>query len=123
MEEENKALMEEEEEEQERESNESSQSAKNKVEIHLFRQGEGPIAVFQSNLAGFEQNQLNVREILHKHSLKSIFAFNPSSGRAAPIRLNPKTGNSVLPYRNGAVLYIDSEPKVSISQSSLIMIS
>ncbi|CAJ2629786.1 unnamed protein product [Trifolium pratense] len=113
MEEENKPLIE---EEQEREINESSseeESAK-KVEIHLFRQGEGPIAVFQSNLSGFEQNQLNVRQILHKHSLKSIFAFNPRSGRAAPIRFNPKTGNSVLPYRNGAVLYIDSEPKESL---------
>ncbi|GAU13277.1 hypothetical protein TSUD_42310 [Trifolium subterraneum] len=110
MEEENKALME---EEQERENNGSSKSAK-KVEIHLFRQGEGPIAVFQSNLAGFDHNQLNVREILRKHSLKSIFAFNPRSGRAAPIRFNPKTGNSVFPYRNGAVLYIDSEPKESL---------
>ncbi|CAI8604289.1 unnamed protein product [Vicia faba] len=92
--------------------NEQSDEVK-KVEIHLFRQGEGPIAVFQSELGGLEQNRLNIRQILQKHSLKSIFAFNPRSGRAAPIRFDPKTGNSALPYRNGAVLYIDSEPKES----------
>ncbi|KAL5076582.1 hypothetical protein RYX36_015566, partial [Vicia faba] len=58
-----------------------------------------------------EQNRLDVRQILHKHSLKSIFAFNPRSGRAALIRFNPETKNSILHYRNDVVLYIDSEPK------------
>ncbi|CAK8573305.1 unnamed protein product [Lathyrus sativus] len=96
------------------EKDQSDSDEVKKVEIHLFRQGEGPISVFKSELGGLEQNRLDVRQILHKHSLKSIFAFNPRSGRAAPIRFNPKTGKSVLPYRNGAVLYIDSEPKESL---------
>ncbi|XP_058764068.1 uncharacterized protein LOC131637493 [Vicia villosa] len=96
------------------EKHQSDSDEVNQVEIHLFRQGQGPIAVFKSELAGCEQNRLDVRRILHQHSLKSIFAFNPRSGRAAPIRFNPKTGNSALPYRNGAVLYIDSEPKESL---------
>nr|AFK37100.1 unknown [Lotus japonicus] len=84
------------------------------VEIHLFRQGRGPIAVFKSQLGGSERDRLEVRDILHHHFLKSIFAFNPQSGRAAPIRFNPKDGTSVLPYRHGAVLYIDAEPKDSL---------
>jgi len=106
MEEENEALL------GERESERKQSESAKKVEIHLFRQGEGPIAVFESELGGCEHNRLEVREILHKHSFKSIFAFNPRSGRAVPIRFNPKTGYSVLSYRNGAVLYIDGEPKV-----------
>ncbi|XP_061345207.1 uncharacterized protein LOC133291043 [Gastrolobium bilobum] len=84
------------------------------VEIHLFRQGRGPIAVFKSRLDGWEQNQLEVRDILNKHALKSIFAFNPQSGRCVPIRFNPTNGRSILTYRNGAVLYIDGEPKDSL---------
>ncbi|KEH43616.1 hypothetical protein MtrunA17_Chr1g0201111 [Medicago truncatula] len=98
----------------ERESERKQSESAKKVEIHLFRQGEGPIAVFESELGGCEQNRLEVREILHKYSLKSIFAFNPRSGRAVPIRFNPKTGYSVLSYRNAAVLYIDGEPKESL---------
>ncbi|KAJ1424951.1 hypothetical protein SESBI_11345 [Sesbania bispinosa] len=84
------------------------------VEIHLFRQGQGPIAVFKSELGGWEQDQLEVREILHNHSFKSIYAFNPRSGRGAPIRFNRTNGRSILPYRDGAVLYIDGEPKDSL---------
>lgn len=113
MEEEKEALV----GEREREREIVESKSIKKVEIHLFRQGEGPIAIFKSELGGSEHSQLDVRQILRNHSLKSIFAFNPRSGRAAPIRFNTKTGNSVLSYRNGAVLYIDSEPKVSLSTS------
>lgn len=82
------------------------------VEIHLFRQGKGPADVFKASLGGWDQDQLEVRDILDKHGLKSIFAFNPGSGRGAPIRFNPRNGRSMLPYKDGAVIYIDGEPKV-----------
>ncbi|KAJ4873281.1 hypothetical protein Rs2_45057 [Raphanus sativus] len=72
------------------------------------------IDVFKSNLGGWEQNQLEVRSILEKYGLKSIFAFNVERGRAAPIRCHPRNGWSVLPYRDGAVVYIDGEPQDSM---------
>lgn len=82
------------------------------VEIHLYKSGKGPIDVFKSNLGGYEQDQLEVRSILEKYGLKSIFAFNVEKGRAVPIRFHPRNGRSVLPYRDGAVIYIDGEPQV-----------
>ncbi|MED6165580.1 hypothetical protein PIB30_100934 [Stylosanthes scabra] len=84
------------------------------VEIHLYRQGKGPIAVFKTNLGGWEQDQLEVRDILEKYGLKSIFAFNPQSGRGVPIRFHPRNGRSILTYRDGASVYVDGEPKDSL---------
>ncbi|CAN6932678.1 unnamed protein product [Brassica oleracea] len=84
------------------------------VEIHLYRCGKGPVDVFKSNLGGWEQDQLEVRSILEKYGLKSIFAFNVEKGRAVPIRLNPRNGRSVLTYRDGAVVFIDGEPQDSL---------
>lgn len=82
------------------------------VEIHLYRRGKGPIDVFKSSLGGWDQDQLEVRDILDKYGFKSIHAFNPQSGRGAPIRFNPRNGRSVLGYKDGSVAYIDGEPKV-----------
>ncbi|XP_022960369.1 uncharacterized protein LOC111461110 [Cucurbita moschata] len=84
------------------------------VEIHLYRQGKGPIDVFKSSLGGWEQDQLEVREILDKYGFKSVFAFKPDSGRGVPIRFNPRNGRSILTYRGGAEIYIDGEPKDSL---------
>lgn len=84
------------------------------VEIHLFRRGKGPIDVFKSDLAGWEQDQLEVRNILEKYGFKSLFAFNPGSGRGVPIRFHPRNGRSLLPYKDGSVVYVDGEPKVNI---------
>ncbi|XP_022990468.1 uncharacterized protein LOC111487320 [Cucurbita maxima] len=84
------------------------------VEIHLYRQGKGPIDVFKSSLGGWEQDQLEVREILDKYGFKSVFAFKPDSGRGVPIRFNPRNGRSILTYRDGAEIYIDGEPKDSL---------
>ncbi|KAJ0025729.1 hypothetical protein Pint_07853 [Pistacia integerrima] len=84
------------------------------VEIHLYRQGKGPIDVFKSSLSGWDQDQLEVREILEKYGFKSIFAFSPGSGRGAPIRFNPRNGRSMLVYRDGSVVRIDGEPKDSV---------
>lgn len=83
------------------------------VEIHLFRQGKGPVVVFKSALGGYEQDQLEVRELLDKHGLKSIFAFNHQTRlRGVPVRFHPRNGRSLLSYRDGAVVYLDGEPKV-----------
>ncbi|CAN8239395.1 unnamed protein product [Cochlearia groenlandica] len=84
------------------------------VEIHLYRSGKGPIDVFKTNLGGWEQDQLEVRSILDKYGLKSIYAFSVEKGRAVPIRFNPRNGRSMLPYRDGAVIYIDGEPQDSL---------
>ncbi|XP_011044828.1 PREDICTED: uncharacterized protein LOC105139892 [Populus euphratica] len=82
------------------------------VEIHLYRQGKGPIDVFKSSLGGWDQDQLEVREILEKYGLKSIFAFNPASGRGVPIPFG-RNGRSVLGYRDGSVIHVDGELKDS----------
>ncbi|XP_058078489.1 uncharacterized protein LOC131226779 [Magnolia sinica] len=84
------------------------------IEIHLFRCGKGPIDVFKSRLGGWDQDQLEVHDILEKYGFKSIFAFNPISGRGVSIRFNPRNGRSLLPYRDGSVIYIDGEPKDSM---------
>ncbi|XP_043691369.1 uncharacterized protein LOC122642036 [Telopea speciosissima] len=84
------------------------------VEIRLFRRGKGPIDVFKSSLGGWDQNQLEVSDILEKYSFKSIFAFNPESGRGVSIRFNPRNGRSLLPYTDGSVIFIDGEPKDSM---------
>ncbi|KAL5703544.1 hypothetical protein ACHQM5_022080 [Ranunculus cassubicifolius] len=84
------------------------------VEIHLYRQGKGPIEIFKSSLGGWDQDQLEIHEILDKFGFKSVFAFNPQSGRGVPIRFNPKNGRSLLPYRDGSIVYMDGEPKDSL---------
>lgn len=82
------------------------------IEVHLFKQGKGPIDVFKASLGGWDQDQLEVRDILEKYGCKSVHAFTPGSGRGAPIRFNPRNGRSLLPYKDGAVIHIDGEPKV-----------
>ncbi len=84
------------------------------VELQVFRRGKGPIEVVKSRLGGYEEDQLDVGDILEKYGFKSIYAFNPESGRGRglAIRFNPRNGRSVLTYRNGSVVYIDGEPKV-----------
>ncbi|KAB5557355.1 hypothetical protein DKX38_008264 [Salix brachista] len=83
------------------------------VEIHLYREGKGPIDVFKSRLGGWDQDQLEVREILEKYGLKSIFAFNPSSGRGVPIP-SGRNGRSLLGYRDGSVIHVDGGGKDSM---------
>ncbi|KHN32822.1 hypothetical protein glysoja_024181 [Glycine soja] len=47
--------------------------------------------------------------------MKSVFAFNPTAGgRGVPVRFNPRNGRSILTYRDGAVVYLDGEPKDSL---------
>lgn len=85
------------------------------VEINLFRCGKGPIAVFRSGLGGWDQDQLEVRDILEKYGLKSLFAFSPDSAtRGVPIRFSQKNGRSILTYKDGSIIYVDGEPTVSL---------
>lgn len=85
------------------------------AQVHVYRQGKGPIEVFKLALVGYEQDQLEVRDILDRFGFKSIYAFSPGgSGRGVPIRFNPKNGRSLLTYRDGAVVYLDGEPKDSL---------
>lgn len=98
------------------ESSRTVQTKVPEVEIHLFRRGKGPIDVFKTNLGGWEQDQLEVRDILDKYGFKSIYAFNPGTGRGISIRFNSRNGRSMLPYKNGSVICIDGEPKVIIAQ-------
>lgn len=84
------------------------------VEIHLFRSGKGPIDVFQSALGGWDQDRLEVYDILEKYGLKSLHAFHPGSKfRGVSIRFSPKNGRSIFPYTPGVSVYLNGEPKVS----------
>ncbi|XP_073110945.1 uncharacterized protein [Elaeis guineensis] len=83
------------------------------VEVHLFRRGRGPIDIFRSSLGGRDQDRLEVRSILARYRLKSVFAFKPPSERGFPIRFSPD-GTSLHPYRDGTVVFIDGEPKDSL---------
>ncbi|KAL3621461.1 hypothetical protein CASFOL_036373 [Castilleja foliolosa] len=84
------------------------------AEVHVYKQGKGPIDVIKTGLTGWDQDQLEVREILDKYGFKSIFAYTPGSGRGVPIRFNPRNGRSMITYRDGAVVYVDGEPKDSL---------
>ncbi|XAR62232.1 hypothetical protein NMG60_11016918 [Bertholletia excelsa] len=84
------------------------------VEVHLYRQGKGPIDVFKSSLGGWDQDQLEVRDILDKYGFKSVFAFKRETGRGVPIRFNVKNGRSLLSYTDGSTVFIDGEPKDSL---------
>ncbi|XP_022773453.1 uncharacterized protein LOC111315746 [Durio zibethinus] len=84
------------------------------VEIRLYRRGKGPIDVFRSSLGGWDQDQLEVRDILEKYGFKSIYAYNTESGRGVPIRFHPRNGRSIIGYKDGSVVYIDGEPKDSL---------
>lgn len=82
------------------------------AEVHVYRQGKGPIEVFKTDLGGWDQDQLEIRDILNKYGFKMAYAFNPGSGRGMPIRFNPRNGRSLITYSDGAVVHIDGEPKV-----------
>ncbi|KAI3939549.1 hypothetical protein MKX01_038504 [Papaver californicum] len=83
------------------------------VEINVYRKGRGPIDKFKINLGGWDQDRLEVVDILDKYGFKSIFAFNTDKGRGVPIQFNVRNGRSLLPYRDGSVIFIDGEPKLA----------
>ncbi|CAA0813507.1 Unknown protein [Striga hermonthica] len=78
--------------------------------VHVYKQGKGPIKVIKTVLAGWDQDQLQVREILEKYKFKSIYAFAPKLGRGVPIWFNPRNGQSLLTYRDGVVIMLMGSP-------------
>ncbi|XP_062206695.1 uncharacterized protein LOC133908606 [Phragmites australis] len=93
----------------------SGVAASPEVEVQLFRQGRGPVAVFRSRLGGWTQDQLEVGDILEQHGLKSVFAFDPAARtRGVAIRFHPRNGRSLLTYAPGSTIFLDGEPKDSL---------
>uniref|UniRef100_A0ACD5VYD3 Uncharacterized protein n=1 Tax=Avena sativa TaxID=4498 RepID=A0ACD5VYD3_AVESA len=84
------------------------------VEVRLYRRGAGPAKVFRSGLKGPRRDRLDVRGIQAEHGLRALFAFKPEvSRRGLRIRPDLATGHSALPFRDGAAIVLDGEPKVS----------
>ncbi|XP_051223397.1 uncharacterized protein [Lolium perenne] len=86
------------------------------VEVRLYRRGAGPAKVFRSGLKGPRRDRLDVRGIQAYHGLRALFAFKPEAsrrGRGLRIRPDPATGHSALPFRDGAAIVLDGEPKTS----------
>jgi hypothetical protein len=82
------------------------------------------VAVFRSPLGGYTQDQLEVGDILEKHGLKCVFAFDPASrARGVAIRFNPRNGRSLLPYAADSTIFLDGEPKVVYFSSVCLYIS
>ncbi|KAJ4818665.1 Eukaryotic translation initiation factor 3 subunit C [Rhynchospora pubera] len=119
----------------------SNRSSERWIEVHLYRHGRGPISIFRSSLVGPGLDRLNVRSILSKYGLRSLFAFKPPSERGFGIgstsstaedlgctprqpavddvnrfgiRFDKANGLSVLRYKPGSVVFFDSEPKGSL---------
>ena len=84
------------------------------VEVRLYRRGAGPVAIFRSDLSGPRRDRLDVRRIQANHGLRALYAFKPEgSRRGLRIRCDPAAGYSALPFRDGAAIALDGEPKVS----------
>lgn len=84
------------------------------VEVRLYRRGVGPVAIFRSDLSGPRRDRLDVRRIQANHGLRALYAFKPEgSRRGLRIRFDPAAGYSALPFRDGAAIALDGEPKVS----------
>jgi hypothetical protein len=83
------------------------------VEVRLYRRGAGPAKVFRSVLKGPRRDRLDVRGIQAEHGLRALFAFKPeASRRGLRIRPDGASGHSALPFRDGAAIVLDGEPKV-----------
>ncbi|XP_040383735.1 uncharacterized protein LOC121055363 [Oryza brachyantha] len=95
------------------------------VEVRLFRRGAGPVAVFRSPLVGPRRDRLQVRAIQAEHGLRALFAFKPEAPlRGLRIRPDPATGGcSAVPFRDGAVIALDGEPKVSWTKPTSVIVA
>jgi len=82
------------------------------VDLHLYVRGEGPIHVLKSPLGGWDQDRLDLQQIMDDYGLKALYAYNTRSGRGLRLRLNPRNGLSMVPY-TGNLVCIDGEPKDS----------
>ncbi|KAL5220876.1 hypothetical protein ABZP36_025589 [Zizania latifolia] len=94
------------------------------VEVRLYRRGTGPVAVFRSGLVGPRRDRLPVRAIQAEHGLRSIFAFKAEdSRRGLQIRPDPAGGYSALPFRDGAAVALDGEPKESWTKPASVIVA
>eukprot|EP01018_Ginkgo_biloba_P032067 Gb_09091 [translate_table: standard] len=83
------------------------------VEVHLYIRGKGPIHVFKATLGGWDEDRLDLQQIMDDYGLKALYAFSTRSGRGLRLRINPRNGLSILPY-TGKLVCIDAEPKDSL---------
>lgn len=94
------------------------------VEVRLYRRGAGPVALFRSRLAGPRRDRLDVRRIQAEHGLRALFAFKPGDNRRGlRIRPDPAAGYSALPFRDGAVIVLDGEPKESWTKQVSVIVA
>ncbi|GER46331.1 mitochondrial import inner membrane translocase [Striga asiatica] len=69
------------------------------MKVHVYKQGKGPIDIIKMGLAGWDQDQFEVREIMDKYGFKSMYTFTPGFGRGVPIQFNLRNGRSLLQGR------------------------
>ncbi|KAF8663202.1 hypothetical protein HU200_055804 [Digitaria exilis] len=94
------------------------------VEVRLYRRGAGPVAIFRSDLSGPRRDRLDVRRIQANHGLRALYAFKPEgSRRGLRIRCDPTTGYSALPFRDGAAIALDGEPKESWTKPASVIVA
>uniref|UniRef100_A0A0E0JEZ8 Uncharacterized protein n=1 Tax=Oryza punctata TaxID=4537 RepID=A0A0E0JEZ8_ORYPU len=96
------------------------------VEVWLYRRGAGPVTVFRSALVGPRRDRLQVRAIQAEHGLRALFAFKPESSlRGLRIRPCPVAGGgcSAVPFRDGAVIALDGEPKGSWTKPAAVIVA
>ncbi|XP_024518105.1 uncharacterized protein LOC112341732 [Selaginella moellendorffii] len=84
------------------------------VEVELFIDGKGPEHVFKAPLGGWDQNRLDLEQIMIDYKLRAIYAYSLSSGRGQRLRYNPRNGLSMLPYsgKSDSIIRLDGDPKV-----------
>ncbi|EES02339.1 uncharacterized protein LOC8078752 [Sorghum bicolor] len=96
------------------------------VEVRLYRRGAGPVAIFRSDLSGPRRDRLDVRRIQASHGLRALFAFRsegPRRGRGLRIRCDPAAGYSALPFRDGAAIALDGEPRESWTKPVSVIVA
>ncbi|KAF8705760.1 hypothetical protein HU200_030963 [Digitaria exilis] len=94
------------------------------VEVRLYRRGAGPVAIFWSDLSGPRRDRLDVRRIQANHGLRALYAFKPEgSRRGLRIRCDPAAGYSALPFRDGAAIALDGEPKESWTKPVSVIVA
>ncbi|XP_066316995.1 uncharacterized protein [Miscanthus floridulus] len=96
------------------------------VEVRLYRRGAGPVAIFRSDLSGPGRDRLDVRRIQASQGLRALFAFRPEGprrGRGLRIRCDPAAGYSALPFRDGAVIALDGEPRESWTKPVSVIVA
>ncbi|KAG0536181.1 hypothetical protein BDA96_03G042500 [Sorghum bicolor] len=96
------------------------------VEVRLYRRGAGPVAIFRSDLSGPRRDRLDVRRIQASHGLRALFAFRPEGprrGRGLRIRCDPAAGYSALPFRDGAAIALDGEPRESWTKPVSVIVA